>query len=152
MTETQVDDRFAIIPRRTRFYHRDSTGQVLNADFLDASYKVPGGGWLSSADDLARFESALLHDKVMRRSTRTLMWTSQKTTRDSATGYGLGWGTGDSRCPHCVGHTGGQQGTSTVVLLDPDRETGVVILANMDGVDVRALAFDLRVALGLSVP
>ena len=152
MTETQVDDRFAIIRYRTRFYHRDSTGQVVNADFLDASYKVPGGGWLSSADDMARFESALFHDRLMRRSTRTLMWTTQRTTHDSATGYGLGWGIDDGVCPHCVGHGGGQQGTSTYVLLDPDHETGVVVLANMDNVDVHALAASLLKLLGLSVP
>jgi len=153
MTETLVDDRFAIIRHRTRFYHRDSTGQVLNAEFLDASYKVPGGGWLSSAPDLARFASALFHDKLMRRSTRTLMWTTQRTTSDSSTGYGLGWGIDSaSACAHCVGHTGGQQGTSTVVLLDPDHETGVVILANMDNVAVFTLARDLTKVMGLSVP
>ncbi|HTD59211.1 MAG TPA: serine hydrolase domain-containing protein [Gemmatimonadaceae bacterium] len=141
MTETQADDRFAIIRHRTRFYHRDSTGQVQNADFLDASYKVPGGGWLSSAIDLAKFESALYHDTLMRRSTRTLMWTAQHTTRDSVTGYGLGWGiSADSTCARCVGHTGGQQGTTTVILLDPDHEMGVVVLANMDNVDVYRLA------------
>ncbi|HTA73850.1 MAG TPA: serine hydrolase domain-containing protein [Gemmatimonadaceae bacterium] len=152
MTETQADDRFAIIRHRTRFYHRDSTGQVKNAEFLDASYKVPGGGWLSSATDLAKFESALYHDKLMRRSTRTLMWTPQRTTRDSVTGYGLGWGIGDSTCVHCVGHSGGQQGTSTYVVLDLDRETGVVVLANMDSVDLSKLALSLLKELGPSVP
>ena len=152
MTHTVVDDRYAIIPFRTRFYHRDSTGRVVNADFLDASYKVPGGGWLSSADDLARFESALFHDKLVRRSTRTLMWTSQRTVRDSATGYGLGFGIAGTACPRCVGHGGGQQGTSTFVLLDPDHETGVVVLANMDNLDVHALSESLLTVLGLSVP
>jgi serine beta-lactamase-like protein LACTB len=152
MTETQADDRFAIIRHRTRFYHRDSTGQVVNADFLDASYKVPGGGWLSSATDLAKFASALYHDKLMRRPTRTLMWTSQRTTRDSVTGYGLGWGISDSTCVHCVGHSGGQQGTSTYLILDPDHETAVVILANMDNLDESKLALSLLKKLGLSVP
>jgi serine beta-lactamase-like protein LACTB, mitochondrial len=152
MTETVVDDRLAIIRHRTRFYHKDSTGTVFNAEFLDASYKVPGGGWLSSATDLARFESALFHDKLIRRSTRTLMWTAQRTASDSSTGYGLGWGVSDRACSNCVGHTGGQQGTSTVVLIDPARESGVVILANMDDVDVFALAVDLRKAMGLPVP
>ena len=153
MTETVVDDRFAIIRHRTRFYHKDSTGQVVNAEFLDASYKVPGGGWLSSATDLAGFESALFHDQLVRRSTRTLMWTEQHTTSDSSTGYGLGFGIEGNRvCLHCVGHGGGQQGTSTFILLDQDHDWGVVILVNMDNVDVFALARDLRRVMGLSVP
>lgn len=152
MTETVVDDQLAIIKHRTRFYHKDSTGRVFNADLLDASYKVPGGGWLSSATDLARFESALFHDKLLRRSTRTLMWTAQHTASDSSTGYGLGWGINERDCLHCVGHTGGQQGTSTIVLLEPNHDTGVVVLANMDGVNVYELARSLLLFVGPSVP
>lgn len=139
MPETQVDNRFAIIPNRTRFYHRDSTGAVVNAEFLDASYKVPGGGWLSDADDLAHFESAMFHDTLLKRSTRGIMWTEQKTTRDSLTHYSLGWGVGTPGCPHCLEHSGGQQGTSTYILLNPETQSGVVILTNMDGLDLKYL-------------
>jgi serine beta-lactamase-like protein LACTB, mitochondrial len=140
MSHTLPDDRFAIIPNRTRFYHLDSAGQIVNADFLDASYKVPGGGWLSSADDLAHFEVALFHDALLQRSTRTIMWTEQKTTRDSLTGYSLGWGVGTVGCPHCLGHLGGQQGTTAYIHVDPDREFGVVILTNLDGLELKYLA------------
>ena len=61
MLQTRPDDRFAIIPLRTRFYSKDKSGAVVNAEFLDSSYKVPGGGWLSSAPDMARFEVAILN-------------------------------------------------------------------------------------------
>jgi serine beta-lactamase-like protein LACTB len=44
MTHTVVDNRFAIVPFRTRFYSKDSSGAITNADFLDSSYKSPGGG------------------------------------------------------------------------------------------------------------
>jgi serine beta-lactamase-like protein LACTB, mitochondrial len=144
MTQSQVDDRFAIIPYRTRFYHRDSTGAVVNADFLDASYKVPGGGWLSDADDLAHFESALFHDALLKRSTRAVMWTEQRTTLDSLTGYSLGWGVGTVGCPRCISHSGGQQGTSTYIRLDPDQKLGIVLLTNMDGLDLKYLAASIE--------
>jgi CubicO group peptidase (beta-lactamase class C family) len=42
MAHSLVDDRYAIIPYRTRFYHKDKSGAVVNADFLDSSYKIPG--------------------------------------------------------------------------------------------------------------
>ncbi|HTW31276.1 MAG TPA: serine hydrolase domain-containing protein, partial [Candidatus Sulfotelmatobacter sp.] len=74
MNQTRVDDRFAIIPYRTRFYHKTKDGTVENAEFLDSSYKIPGGGWLSSAEDMARFEVAILNDKLIKRPTRNLMW------------------------------------------------------------------------------
>lgn len=46
MEHTQVDDRFAIISYRTRFYQKTDSGTVHNAHFLDSSYKLAGGGWL----------------------------------------------------------------------------------------------------------
>jgi len=57
MEHTQADNRFAIIPYRTRFYQKTKSGTVENADFLDSSYKIPGGGWLSSAEDMAGSKS-----------------------------------------------------------------------------------------------
>jgi serine beta-lactamase-like protein LACTB len=60
MAHSQADDFFAIIPHRTRWYHKDAQGVVHNAGVLDSSYKIPGGGWLSSADDLALYEYAIL--------------------------------------------------------------------------------------------
>jgi CubicO group peptidase (beta-lactamase class C family) len=139
MDHTQVDDRFAIIPNRTRFYQKTEIGAVLNADFLDSSYKIPGGGWLSSAEDMARFEVAILNDKLIRRTTRDLMWAPLKPSDGSEDGYGLGWGKIDENGITAVGHTGGQQGTSTAFLIAPAQRVGVVVLANMEGVPANDL-------------
>jgi CubicO group peptidase (beta-lactamase class C family) len=139
MDHTQVDDRFAIIPNRTRFYQKTEIGAVLNADFLDSSYKIPGGGWLSSAEDMARFEVAILNDKLIRRTTRDLMWAPLKPSDGSEDGYGLGWGKIDENGIAAVGHTGGQQGTSTAFLIAPAQRVGVVVLANMEGVPANDL-------------
>jgi serine beta-lactamase-like protein LACTB, mitochondrial len=149
MTDTRADDRFAIIPRRTRFYHKDDSGHVVNAEFLDSSYKIPGGGWLSSANDIARFEVAILHDKLVKPATLDLMWTPQKLANGSKSDYALGWGTGTKLGVFDVGHGGGQQGTSTFFMIVPEQKDGVVVLANMDGADSSALAFELmKIVLG----
>jgi serine beta-lactamase-like protein LACTB, mitochondrial len=150
MNSTQADDRFAVVAHRTRFYSRDKSGTVANADFLDSSYKIPGGGLLSSADDLARFAVAMLSDTLVKPATRDLMWTPQHTTGGKVTSYGLGWGVGQNFGLRLISHGGGQQGTSTFLLLVPDRRAAVIVLANMDGVDVNHLADDLlRVLLDL---
>ena len=149
MTSTVADDRYAIIPFRTRFYHKDESGRVVNAEFLDSSYKIPGGGWLSSAEDMARFEVAILGDKLIHRATRDVMWTPQKTADGSKNDYALGWGTGKELGVGDVGHGGGQQGTSTFIMLVPERRAGVVVLTNMDGVDASSLATELmKIVLG----
>lgn len=150
MVQTQADDFFNIIPHRTRWYHKDKSEIVRNAGVLDSSYKIPGGGLISSADDMARFEAAMLADKLVKRPARDLMWTPQKTPDGKSTGYALGWGISDKFGIHIVAHTGGQQGTSTAFVLVPERRAGVIVLANMDSVDSGNLADQiLKIALDL---
>jgi serine beta-lactamase-like protein LACTB len=152
MEQTQVDDRFAIIPYRTRFYQKSESGVVTNADFLDSSYKIPGGGWLSSAEDMARFEVAILSDKLLRRATRDVMWTALKPSDGSEDTYGLGWGVSDAEGFHELGHTGGQQGTSTAFFVLPASRAGVVVLANMEGADTGKLAREILKIVVAGVP
>ncbi len=150
MSHTVVDNRYAVIPHRTRFYQTNKSGAVENADFLDSSYKIPGGGWLSSADDLAEFEIALLDDRLVKRATRDVMWASQKTSDGKLTHYGLGWGVGTMESLADVSHGGSQQGTSTFVMIVPEKRAGAVVLINMENADAGALATELmKIALGL---
>jgi serine beta-lactamase-like protein LACTB len=150
MEETQADNFFAIVPRRSRWYHKDKSGVVRNAGVLDSSYKIPGGGLISSADDMARFEIAIMADKLLKPATREVMWTPQKAADGSQNGYALGWGTQTKYGLALVEHTGGQQGTSTSFILVPGRRAGIVVLANMDGVDAAALSTEiLRIVLDL---
>lgn len=143
MERSEVDNRFTIIPFRTRFYEKSKSGDVQNADFLDSSYKIPGGGWLSSAEDMANFEIAILSDKLIKRSTRDLMWTPLEPSDGSKDSYGLGWGASQENGITVVGHTGGQQGTSTAFLIAPAQQDGVVVLTNMEDVPARELANEI---------
>jgi CubicO group peptidase (beta-lactamase class C family) len=148
MHETRDDDFFAVVPHRSRWYHKDNGGVVENAGPLDSSYKIPGGGIISSADDMANFEAAILRGKLLKPATRDLMWTSLKAADGKETGYGLGWGIMDKFGLHLLAHTGGQQGTSTAIAVVPARNAGVVVLCNLDSVDVDQLAMQiLRIAL-----
>jgi len=152
MTHTVVDDRFAIVPYRTRFYSKDKSGAITNADFLDSSYKIPGGGWLSSADDMAQFEVAMLNDRLVARTTRDLMWTPLKPGDGKEDLYALGWGTGKDLGVLDVGHGGGQQGTSTFFMMVPERRAGVVVLINLDGGNASDLATELMKIVLASAP
>jgi serine beta-lactamase-like protein LACTB, mitochondrial len=144
MRQTRPDDRVAIVPLRTRYYSKDQSGSLMNAEFLDASYKVPGGGWLSSAPDMARFMVAILSDRLVKRSTRDLMWTAvmPKDGRGRLA-YGLGWQLGQTHGVNLVGHGGSQQGTSTMMLMAPEKQAGVVVLGNSDSHGASGLAIRL---------
>jgi len=151
MLQTRPDDRFAVVPLRTRFYSRDKSGAVVNAEFLDASYKTPGGGWLSTAPDMARFEVAILADRLVTRATRDVMWTPQMPSdRLGRMAYGLGWQFGTVESVSDVGHGGSQQGTSAAILMAPESRAGVVVLTNSDSANGSGLAAEvLRIVLGL---
>jgi len=150
MNSARPDDFFAIVQHRTRWYHRDKSGAVRNAGVLDSSYKIPGGGLISSADDMARFAAAILNGKLVKPSTRDVMWTVQHTSDGKPTGYALGWGVDDKLGLRRISHGGGQQGTSTYLALAPERRAAVVVLANMDNLDVGALADEmLKIVLGM---
>ena len=150
MAETQADNFFAVVQHRTRWYHKDKSGVVQNAGVLDSSYKIPGGGLISSADDMARFEIAIMTNKLLKPTTRDLMWTPQKAVDGSQNGYALGWGTQKKYGLALVEHTGGQQGTSTSIILVAERRAGIVVLANMDNIDSAALSTEiLKIVLEL---
>jgi len=150
MLQTRPDDRFAIVPHRTRFYSKNESGAVVNAEFLDASYKVPGGGLLSTATDMARFEVAILKDLLIKRTTRDMMWMPQMPSDGlGRMVYGLGWQMGTTDNVAGVGHGGSQQGTSTMMLIAPDARAGVVVLTNSDAAGAPRLATEvLRILLG----
>jgi hypothetical protein len=63
----------------------------------------------------------------------------------------LGWFTTDKFGVHTAGHSGGQQGTDTDFVIAPDRNLGVVVLANMDNVNTSTLA-DSLLKITLDVP
>jgi CubicO group peptidase (beta-lactamase class C family) len=68
----------------------------------------------------------------------------------STYGYALGWGTQKKYGLALVEHTGGQQGTSTSIILVPERRAGSAVLANMERVDSAVLSTDiLKIALDL---
>ena len=151
MLHTRPDDRLAIIPLRTRFYSKDKSGAVVNAEFLDSSYKVPGGGWLSSAADMARFEVAILTDRLVKSATRGIMWTPQVPSGGlGRMVYGLGWQAGTTGGVGDVGHGGSQQGTSAMILIAPAARDGVVVLTNSDASGASEFASQLlEIVLGL---
>ena len=152
MLHTLPDDRFAIIPLRTRFYSQGKSGAVVNAEFLDSSYKVPGGGWLSSAPDMARFEVAILADRLINKATRSIMWTPQMPSDGlGRMVYGLGWQAGTTGGVRDVGHGGSQQGSSAMILIAPAVRDGVVVLTNSDAAGASELASQL-LAIVLRVP
>lgn len=144
MTSTRADSVADIIPNRAQGYRRTEGGELKNLPLADNSYKVPGGGFVSTAEDLAKFAVAMETYKLLKRETTEQMFTSRKTGDGKETRYGLGWGVGTHAGTRAIGHSGAQQRVSTVLNLLPDRGIAVAILANVE--DVRLEDLTLKIS------
>jgi CubicO group peptidase (beta-lactamase class C family) len=132
MRQTVPDFVDSLIPFRARWYSGDQDG-VVNAMFVDNSYKWAGGGFLSTTEDLVRFGFAMLDDKFVSRETRELLWTSLTLRDGKTTGYGLGWGVGqDGAGRRRVMHSGGSMGGTAYLVIYPEQRLVVALLANSD--------------------
>jgi serine beta-lactamase-like protein LACTB, mitochondrial len=132
MTHTFVDDVFAIVPHRARGYHLEQ-GKVQNAGLMDSSYKIPGGGLVSTAADLVRFDLALMDGKLLKPETLGTMWTptglpAYKDGKPSK--YGMGFAVTVFDGQKRISHGGGQQGTSTYMAFFPAKRLAVAAMAN----------------------
>jgi serine beta-lactamase-like protein LACTB, mitochondrial len=126
----------AVVPHRTRFYTRDEQGRLLNAPYIDSSYKWAGGGLLGSAEDLVRFGSAHLQPGFLRQETLDQLFTPRMPI-GGGTSVGIGWRVGRDAGGRRVAHHGGTiDGGRALLLLFPDSKVVVAILMNAL-VDVR---------------
>jgi serine beta-lactamase-like protein LACTB len=151
MRHTFVDDVYDIVAHRARGYSTND-GKVQNAGLMDSSYKLPGGGYVSTAEDLVRFQLAMMDGKIVKPATLNEMWTSQKTSDGKPTNYGMGFGVFDVDGQKLVGHGGSQQGTSTAMEAIPSRHYAVAVMVNLDGVNARSLLQTVSHDYGMPVP
>ena len=132
LAHTAPDRTDSLIPGRTQPYDRDSGGSYRIAPAVDNSYKWAGGGFVSTAEDLVKFGSALLEPGFLKPETLDLLFTSQRTSAGEETGYGIGFFvTTDSLGHRWAFHGGGAVGGTAVFGLDRDSHVVVAILTNL---------------------
>ncbi|HKC46794.1 MAG TPA: serine hydrolase domain-containing protein [Gemmatimonadales bacterium] len=133
LTHTAPDRADSLIPERTTFYDPDTVhGGFQVAPQVDNSYKWAGGGFLSSAEDLVRFASALDQPGFLPQSALDLLFTSQKTRDGQLTGYGVGWFVRTDSLGHRrVFHGGGSVGGTTAFGMDRDAHVAFALTSNL---------------------
>ncbi|XP_014868100.1 PREDICTED: serine beta-lactamase-like protein LACTB, mitochondrial isoform X2 [Poecilia mexicana] len=147
MHNTVPDENDPIIYHRSRFYHLNKRGRVVNCPYVDISYKWAGGGFLSTVGDLLLFGNALLYGYqvahlkdtegllpgFLKPKSAIELWTPVDKTEaswDTDGLYGQGWLVVEKlqkygQCRkrrHYVSHTGGAVGASSVLLVLPSDE------------------------------
>lgn len=140
MQHTYVDDLYAIIPSRARGYapkvYGKFDGNLRNAALMDSSYKIPGGGIISTAEDLARFAIAVQNGVLIKQETFDQMSKSQKTRDGRETACGYAWfidGRQGREPDGSIWHGGVQPGFTSDLWILPKKRFALGILTNLEG-------------------
>ncbi|KAK6184879.1 hypothetical protein SNE40_007241 [Patella caerulea] len=144
MEQTYLDENEPLIYNRSRNYIKNKKGKLVNAQYVDNSYKWAGGGYLSTVGDLLKFAHIMLYSLQANQSnskksgylkadTMKTIWTLVDNTKinwDKDGGYGMGWGVVPEKQEYGCGrqqryyvtHTGGAVGASSVLVILPPSE------------------------------
>ena len=134
MRYTRAEHMDSLIYRRSRYYVKNPAGNVLNAPFVDNSYKWAGGGFVSTAEDVVTFGHGMLSHKILQPETVNMLFTSLKTNAGEETGYGLGWRSGETdEGRSWVGHSGGSMGGTTHFFTYPEEGVIICLISNLSG-------------------
>ena len=153
MTGTAVDTPGAM-PDRVAFYvgHGD---RYTAARPVDSSFRIAGGGLVSTPTDLARFGLALQDGRLLPADGVRRMWTVQPLADGSANpqNYALGWRVDEStrlfvdgRPLQVVHHGGSQAGAAAFLLLVPEQGLAVAVMANSSDGRAQVQGTALRLA------
>jgi CubicO group peptidase (beta-lactamase class C family) len=121
MTRTFMDDVYAIIPNRARGYRKTQAGEIQNAPLHDTSIKVPGGGLVTTAEDLSKFAIAINTTQLVKPE-----------SGGKEQGYAMGFLIDDRDGLLRVFNDGSQAGTRTYLFLMPKQKFAVALMTNLE--------------------
>ncbi len=131
MNQTTEDDVRRVSPKRTKSYTSRRDGTVVEAPFDDPSKYWGGAGFISTAEDLVRFGSALLKDDFLKPETKRLVF-SARSRIDVFRGYGLGWMIArDLHLRKVYFHFGSGVGAASLLACYPREKICFAMLANL---------------------
>lgn len=113
---------------------------VVRSTNTDVSWKLPGGGYVSTVDDMARFARGLMGEELLPREALDEMWTPMLTSDGASTGYGMGFGVREGVTPLRISHSGAQEKTRTLMQVLPDEGRALVIMTNSEYANVGVIA------------
>ena len=134
MRNTLAEHMDSIIVARGAYYVRSGRGMsapIINAPYVDNSYKWAGGGFLSTAGDLVRFGLAHMAPGFLEAETLDEWFTSQRTADGEETGYGIGWSVSGQEANRRVSHGGGSVGGTTTLGVYLDQGLVIAMVTNL---------------------
>lgn len=139
MNRTRMDDALEVAPGRASGYDpvEGHPGRFRNAHFVDMTVPYAAGGLRSTVGDLATWEGALVHGRVLRPDSYRQLVTparlsdgSLPTTEGAPTRYGLGVSVPEPPPRPTLSHTGAIDGFTSSLDYYAGPDATVVVLVN----------------------
>ena len=120
----------------TSFYSKNRLG-FRKAIPVDNYYKLAGGGYLSTSEDIAKFGQTYLNEKVLNKKIISPFLTSEM-VNGNKTYYGLGWQVSeDKKGRSYYGHIGNGVGGYSNFFVYPEQQMVFAILVNCTNPNVQ---------------
>ncbi len=132
MKDSGYDRTETVLRHRAGGYHWDNNRHV-NAGFIDMSLPHAAGSLYSTVRDLYRWDRSLYTEKVLSKKSLDRMFTPVKND------YGYGWVITHAQGRTRIGHGGGINGFSTVIIRYPEADAAVIVLSNVDNGDANGV-------------
>ena len=154
MKSTFFDDYRNIIKHRVKGYVKSDYRDFENAPLADLSIKYPGGGIMSTVEDVLAFGNKLLQGDLINKSYIDTMYEQLRLKNGQTRSYGLGvamWN--DEHKRFMFGHIGGGTGFTTQLVIMPKERIVSVYLINVKDrfTDNPAMTF-IATVLGDTIP
>ena len=144
MKHTMTPEEFTLSFRTKReisiseFYSRRTSG-FKKAIEVDNFYKLAGGGYLSTSNDIAKMGLAILEQQLLKKETYEKIFAAKKVNGKS-TYYGLGFQTGqDTYGRSFIGHVGNSVGAYSNFFVYPKDRLAISILTNCTDPKVQSI-------------
>lgn len=129
-----------IIPNRAAGYERFD-GQLENQQWVAPSQNTTADGSLYvSAQDMARWSTALDDTRVLSAAEKELMWTPTVLVDGRKTDYGFGWELEQKAGHRIAHHRGDWQGFTSFIMHLPDDRLTIAVLMNRANGQPQAIA------------
>lgn len=154
MTDTAVDTT-APMPGRVAFYQAEA-GLYTPSYPINTSYKIAGGGLVTTPSDLVRLGAALLGDDFVSEQSKKTLWTPLTLADGSMNpeNYGIGWRIdtsvrllGEKQPTRMFHHGGAQPGAAAFFMLLPEYGISVAVMSNSGKASARQEAQEAAYAL-----
>lgn len=149
MRNTVAEHMDSIIPNRGGYYVRSGrslNSPIVNAPYVDNSYKWAGGGFVSTPEDLLKFARGLMYGDILSEDTRNTLWATQHHADGEASGYGIGFSDGMAMEHRRVGHGGGSVGGNSWFNMYVDDGVAMAVTTNITNGRYGSVAADIMMA------